>query len=219
MGPHLPMRWETRDSSRLVVGNSAFISSWDGDPGPPWFVEICSASSPVFRGNLGLLSRRCSRKWPHLTLTGESCGLSQVVAGSLRFLSSYDWELRAPLVLAQWSQVSTRVVRVSAGVFLSHSRGIRPQFAWKGQSQVVSRVVTGSVGSLELRWGPEGASHVVSGKLWSLLNCEGPLRIPLELVQGTRPSSLLEAGNSGSFWFTFSLVFGGSVKISEISSG
>ena len=31
MGPHLQMRWETRGSSRLVAGNSGFISSCDGD--------------------------------------------------------------------------------------------------------------------------------------------------------------------------------------------
>ena len=35
MGPSLQIRWETRGSSQLVAGTSAFISSWDGDPGPP----------------------------------------------------------------------------------------------------------------------------------------------------------------------------------------
>ena len=79
----------------------------------------------------------------------------------------------------------------------SHSRGIRPQFALKGASQGVSRVAAGSVGSLELPWGPEGASHVVSGKSRILSSCGGPLGIPLELVQATRASSWLEAGNSG----------------------
>ena len=67
-------------------------------------------------------------------------------------------ELREPLVLPQGSQVSIRVARVSAGVLWSHVRGIRPQFAWKGESQGVSRVAAGSVGSLELPRGPEGGS-------------------------------------------------------------
>ena len=31
MGPHLQMRWDTCGSSRVVVGNSAFISNCDGD--------------------------------------------------------------------------------------------------------------------------------------------------------------------------------------------
>ena len=44
-----------------------------------------------------------------------------------------------------------------------HGRGIRPQFAWKGESQGVSQVAAGSVGSFELPRGPEGASHVGAG--------------------------------------------------------
>ena len=144
-----------------------------------------------------MLSRRCRRKGPHLALTGKSPGLSPVVAGGLGFLCRYHWELREPLMLPQGSQVSIQVARASAGVLWSHGRGIRSQFAWKGESQGVSRVVTGSVGSLELPRGPEGASHVVSGKSGILSSCEGPLGIPLELVQATRASCRVEAGNSG----------------------
>ena len=35
MGPHLKRRWETRGASRLLAGNSDFISSCDGVSGPP----------------------------------------------------------------------------------------------------------------------------------------------------------------------------------------
>ena len=62
------------------------------------------------------------------------------------------------------------------------------------------------MGYLKLPRGPEGASHVVSGKSGILSSCEGPLRIPLELVQVTKASSRVEAGNSaltgisGSLW-------------------
>ena len=31
MGPHLQIRWDTRGSSRVVAGNSVFISSFDGN--------------------------------------------------------------------------------------------------------------------------------------------------------------------------------------------
>ena len=72
----------------------------------------------------------------------------------------------------------------------SHRRGIRPHFAWKGLSPCVSRVAAGSVGSLEL------PRVVVSGKSGIRSSCEGPLRIPLELVQGSSASSRVEAGNS-----------------------
>ena len=53
---------------------------------------------------------------------------------------------------------------------------------------------------------PEGASHVVSGKSGILSSDEGPLGIPLKLVQVNRASSRVEAGNSaltgisGSLW-------------------
>ena len=117
--------------------------------------------------------------------------------GDLGNLSRYHWELRQPLVLTQGSQVSIQVARASSGVIWSHSREIRPQFAWKGESQGVSRGAAGSLGSLELPRGPEGASNLDSGKSGLLWSFEGPLGIPLELVQGTRASYRGEARNSG----------------------
>jgi len=92
-------------------------------------------------------------------------------------------------VLPQGSQVSMQVARGSAGFFWSHGRGIRLQFSLKEESQVVSGVVEGNLGSLELPQGPKGASHVVSGKSGILSCSEGHLGIPLVLVQGTRTSS------------------------------
>ena len=56
----------------------------------------------------------------------------------------------------------------------------------------------GSVGYLALPRGPEGASHVVSGKSGILSSCEGPLGIPLELVQWIRASSHVEVESLGS---------------------
>ena len=100
-------------------------------------------------------------------------------------------------MLPQGSQASIRVLRWSTGLLWSHDRGMRSQFAWKSESQGVSRGAAGSLGSLELPRGPEGASHVVSGKSGILSSCEGPLGIPLELVQATRASCRGEAGNSG----------------------
>ena len=93
--------------------------------------------------------------------------------------------------------VSIQVARANLGVLWSHGRGIRPHFAWKGESPCVSRVAAGSVGTLELPRGPEGASHVFSGKSGIHSSCEGPLGIPLKLVQGTRASSRFVAGNLG----------------------
>ena len=113
------------------------------------------------------------------------------------FLSRDHGELREPLVLPEGSPVAIRVVRGSVGLLWSHGRGIRPQFAWKGKSQGVSQGAAGSLGSLELPRGTEGASHLVSRKSGILWSCEGPLGIPLKLVQGTRASCRVEVRNSG----------------------
>ena len=51
----------------------------------------------ISRGNVGFLLRRCNGKGPHLAMMGEPAGFSRVVAG----FSSYDRELREPLVLAR----------------------------------------------------------------------------------------------------------------------
>ena len=60
---------------------------------------------------------------------------------------------------------------------------MRSLFACKGECQVVSQGVAGSLGSLELPRGPEAASHLVSEKSGLFWSCEGSLRVPLELVQ------------------------------------
>ena len=57
-----------------------------------------------------------------------------------------------------------------------------------------------SLDSLELRRGPQGASHVVSGKSGILLHCDRCLRFSLQLVQGNSASSIL--------WVTFESVQG-----------
>ena len=89
---------------------------------------------------------------------------------------------------------------------------MRPQFAWKGESQGVSRGAAVSLGSLELPRGPEGASNLVSGESGLLWSFEGPLGIPLELVQGTRASYRGEARNSG-FLYSSDMELGVPMKI------
>ena len=68
---------------------------------------------------------------------------------TLGFLSSYDGDLRDPLVLPQESQVSMRVARGLSGFLSSRCRGLDPH--------------------LKLRPEPQGASPVltrISGFLW-----------------------------------------------------
>ena len=66
-----------------------FLSSGDRYVGE--LLEMHQACQGPFRGSRGkvrFLSRRCSRKGPHLSLKGESPGFSRVAAGNMGFLSS-----------------------------------------------------------------------------------------------------------------------------------
>ena len=67
----------------------------------PELRQGCQGTFLVSRRNVGFLSRRCRGKGPHLVLRAESPGLSRVAAGNLVFLSSYDRDLRGPLMLPQ----------------------------------------------------------------------------------------------------------------------
>ena len=113
MDPHLKMRREIRGTSGVVAVPSVFFSN-----GERYVVEVlevhqgCKGPFQGSRGKVGFLSRRRSRKGPHLALRGES-GFSQVLGENLGFLSIYDGELRDPLVLPKESPVSLCVARVT----------------------------------------------------------------------------------------------------------
>ena len=79
-------------------------------------------------------------------------------------------------MLPQGSQVSIRVARGSVGLLWSHDRGMRSQFAWKGESQGVSRGAAGSLGSP---------------------SCHGDLRKPLILFLESQDSFGVLRGLSG----------------------
>ena len=86
------------------------------------------------------------------------------MAGSFGFISSWDRELREPLMLPQESQTSFQVVRSMSGLLSSHCRGL------------------GTL--LKLRW-ESGESDLLS-------YCEGILRVPSESVQGNQALSRVE---------------------------
>ena len=79
-------------------------------------------------------------------MMGEPRGFPRVAAG----FSSYDGELREPLMLAQGSPVSIRVARGSVALLSSHSRGIVPQNTLKGESRGLSRIAAGNPGFPDL---------------------------------------------------------------------
>ena len=105
MDPPLGMRRENRDFSLVVARTLVFLSRADGDVGE--FPELTLGCHEPFWGsgrNVGFISRRHNRKGHQLALTGESPGFSPFTS---RFLLSYDWDLREPLVVLQVGPVST----------------------------------------------------------------------------------------------------------------
>ena len=64
----------------------------------------------------------------------------------MRFLSSYEGELREPLVWPQGIPVSIRVARRGVALLLSHGRGIGPQDVLKAVSGGLCRVAAGDPG-------------------------------------------------------------------------
>ena len=95
-------------SSRVEAKSSALLLSCDGYLLEPFeWPKGSQASYGVFRGNSGLLSRLCRKRRAssHDNDDGGIPWFSRVAAGSLAYLSSYDGELREPLVLSQGSPV------------------------------------------------------------------------------------------------------------------
>ena len=99
-------------------------------------------------------------------MTGESHGFFRSVAQRVGFLSSYNGEFRVPVVWPQGSPVSIQVGR-SRAALLSHSRGIRPQDAFMGESRGLSRVAAGNRGFPQLVTVTSGS---FSGCLWEVRN-------------------------------------------------
>ena len=91
-----------------------------------------------------MLSRPSKKEGLHLAMMGQSRGFSRVAGGNLGFLSSYDGELGKRFVLPQGSPVSIRFEMGSAELLLIQGRGIRLQFALKGESQGLYQVAAGN---------------------------------------------------------------------------
>ena len=100
-----------------------------------------------------------SGKGPHLALRGESPGFSQVTAGNLVFLMSYDGDLRDPLVWPQESPVSMRVARSLSGFLSSQCRVLGPHLELRSEPQASSQVLTWNS---EFRWSFNRVSGLVS---------------------------------------------------------
>ena len=120
-------------------------------------------------------------------MTGESHGFSRAETCRVGFLSSYDGELREPLMWPQGSPVSIRVERGNEAFPSSHGRVIGPQDTLKGEFQGLSRVASGNPGFLKLVMVTSGS---FSWCLWELRNT-------VELGVASRDSTWVSATEIG----------------------
>ena len=103
---HLSTRGESRDVSRVSAGSLGFHSSCHGDLRDPLVLpQQSQVSFQIVRGSVGLLSNYFQGIGPLLAWKKESRGVSQVAVDSFGFVSSFDGDLREPLMLPQGSQV------------------------------------------------------------------------------------------------------------------
>ena len=147
-----------------------FLSSGDGYVRE--LLELPQGCQGTFRGSrgkVGFLSRHRSRKWPHLTLRGESpaflelrqetWGPSRVTMGTsgtrscclrkVQFPASYEGPLWIPLQsipgprsssgLRREPQGSSTVLTWTSGFLWSFHRGVRPRLVWKHACPLSSR--------------------------------------------------------------------------------
>ena len=105
------------------------------------------------------------------------------------FLSSYNEELREHLVWPQGSPVSIRIMRGSAALLSSHSRGIGPQDVLKGESRDPSQVGAGNPGFPRLVKVTSGSFSLCLLEVRNTVDMEGASRTPFGLVQWNRASS------------------------------
>ena len=138
-------------------------------------------------------------------MTGEPRGFSRVAAG----FSSYDRELRDPLVLAQGSPIFIWIVRGSWGLLSSHCRANRPHLdlcpetpcsspVATGISVLHSRFTQGVRPHLEWKQRSRLSSLVVTDISWSLLSGLKGVKPAVESLERTRDCSLGPAGKEES---------------------
>jgi len=86
IGPHFTFRVQCRGFSRVTAVSLGCLSSCDRDVKIPLvWPQGSQVSFRVSRGSTGLLSSHCGGTWPHLTLRGESYGVSQIATRSFVF--------------------------------------------------------------------------------------------------------------------------------------
>ena len=121
-----------------MAGHSGFLSSRDGVSGTLSRLKKKGSISLEMPQWKGALSR----------IEGESPGFSRVSAGNLRFLLSYNGDMRDLLVLPQESQASMRVERGLSRFLSSRCRVLGPHLQLRLEAQCSPPVLTWNSGFL-----------------------------------------------------------------------
>ena len=103
------------------------------------------------------------------------------------FLFSGNRNVGGLLELPQGCQGPFQGSRVKVGFLSRRPSGKRPHLALRGESPGFSRVAAAKLFSLQLRWGPHGPAHGVSGNSNLHVSCEGTSGFLCSRCQGLNP--------------------------------
>ena len=142
---------------------------------------------------MGLLSRHCSGKGPHLVMRGEPRGFSRVAAG----FSSYDVEHREPLVVPQGSPISIQVVRATWELLMSHCRANRPHLGMCPQIPCSFPMATGISWCIQGSPGESGPARVEGNNSALLSSCNAYHLEQTEWPKGSQASCGVLREDSG----------------------
>ena len=145
-----------------------FLSTETGMLGNFLKCKGCQVPFRISRGNVGFLLRRCSRKGPHLTMTGEPRGFSRVAVGSRVMTGNSSFLLCWPREV----QCCIRIARESWGLLSSHCRANRPNLSHCPENLCSSPMATGI--SCYIQGSPGDSGLVSSGSK----EFRSPLQLP-----------------------------------------
>ena len=143
----------------------------------------CPGHFQSSRGKVGFLSRLHSEKGPHLTLRGESPGFSRVAAANLGSLSTYDGNLRDPLMGASETSSHHASCEGSLGSPLQSLPWPRSSSGVEAGNSVFLSYANMDFGvPLGFPQGIQASSHVETCKSALLSNWKSSVRLPVELT-------------------------------------
>ena len=123
-GPHLALRGESPEVSRVAVVNLGFLLSCNGDLNPAPVASEKSSLHSSCEGPLGIPLQSGQGIWPHLKLRPEPQGSSPVLTWISGFLWSFNRKVRPCLVWRHGTLLPSRGFIKVLGFLSSGHRGL-----------------------------------------------------------------------------------------------